>query len=581
MNTKIGIPLRLGHLPLVMDIFRRSGMRKIIDDAIGQDSRSDVSTSECIAVILCGVYTGAHSMWRLRDRLEAYDMKTIMQDATFDLNRYPEERLTKALDDIYKYNIDKLMTSIAVPLIYTYSIDMSFVNFDTTSLSMFGAYENDDPWSGLNGMPAPPKVTFGNSKAHRPDLKQIMYGMLVSSDGGIPLLGKALDGNASDAQAAAEFFHKVRELVIDPREVCCVSDCKGWSANVLKVIADSEMRMLSRLPKNHKLHKEIMEQPWNPTGKLELVPKAGKKNDPDIYTYQGFDVTEHLTANIINKDGSITKQALDIPARAIRIHSTALVRTKTSTRSRLHEKEKKDAIKKIRDWQDEVFKCQTDASRAALRRVEQSDWATLDLHAEAYHVDGPVTKGRGRPRNNPEPELICTNHWRVRYHVTPVSEQTTKERIFEQATFILIRTKNEGWQFSDESMIIKYKGQYHVEHGFSWFKSAAEINPVFLHTPHRISSLCFTYCLGLMIWNIIQRNVRKYLNDNNAGLPYHRNKPSKNITTRFLFELFPKVQTIPVENMGVKDKLLVGFDDWQQLATKALGTSFGAFNPIL
>ncbi|TVR16498.1 MAG: hypothetical protein EA401_01275 [Planctomycetota bacterium] len=103
-------------------------------------------------------------------------------------------------------------------------------------------------------------------------------------------------------------------------------------------------------------------------------------------------------------------------------------------------------------------------------------------------------------------------------------------------------------------------------------KSGAPIDPIYLHTEHRIAGLCFIYCLGLMIWNMIQRTVRAYLKDNQLGLPYHRNVPSDNITTRFLFELFPKVQTVPISSGGKTIHQLAGMEKWQKLACKALGT---------
>ena len=113
MDITIGTPQRLGHLPLVMDVYRRCGLSGVIDHAIGQDPRSHVSAAECVGVILSGVFVGAHSLWRLRERLEPYDMATVMQDATFDLERYPEERLAKALDDLYAFGLEKLMTGVA------------------------------------------------------------------------------------------------------------------------------------------------------------------------------------------------------------------------------------------------------------------------------------------------------------------------------------------------------------------------------------------------------------------------------------------------------------------------------------
>ena len=78
------IPQRLCHLPLVMDVLRRSQGTETIDHAIGQPVLSEVSTSEYVAVILAGAFVGAHSLWRIRERLVPYDTVTIMQDPHFD-----------------------------------------------------------------------------------------------------------------------------------------------------------------------------------------------------------------------------------------------------------------------------------------------------------------------------------------------------------------------------------------------------------------------------------------------------------------------------------------------------------------
>jgi transposase len=324
-----------------------------------------------------------------------------------------------------------------------------------------------------------------------------------------------------------------------------------------------------------------MAAPWQPTGRLEIVPKRQSRDEPDVYSFQGLDVTERLTLSEQQPDGTTVKKVLEIPARAIRVHSTALVRIKTSTRARLHEKEARQAQGKIREWHNEVFKCPTDAERAAQRRTGQNEWVTLNLHAEVIHREGPAKRGRGRPRQCPEPELAGKEHWRVRYTTSAVDQETTDRRLHEQATFILIRTRNKDWNMSDEDMIRRYKDQHHVEGGFAWLKSTAAINPLFLHTAHRIAALCFIYCLGLIIWNLIQRTVRNYLKQHNLGLPYHRGKPSPNITTRFLFELFPQVQTVPTTIDGKPSLTLVGFGDWQRLAAKALGTHEREFRPVM
>lgn len=85
----------------------------------------------------------------------------------------------------------------------------------------------------------------------------------------------------------------------------------------------------------------------------------------------------------------------------------------------------------------------------------------------------------------------------------------------------------------------------------------------------------------MLIWNLIQRTVRAHLAATGTGLPYHRNKPSPKITTRFLFELFPSAQTIAVvHDDGSREKRTLGIDHWQDKAIEALGMNRNAFNPV-
>ena len=568
-GSTIGAPMRLGHLPLVMGVFRNIRMGDIIDHAIGQHAKSDVSTGECVATILAGVFSGAHSLWRLRERLTPYDMRTVMQDATYDLDKFNEERLAKGLDDIYAFGTDKIMTAVAIQMIKAYDIGVDTFSFDTTSLSFFGAYEREDPWTLLPNMPPPPVVTYGHSKIRRPDLKQIMFGMLTSRDGGVPLMGKALDGNLSDSHAAAQFFGRIRELVADPSTVTCVGDSKAWCARVIAVTSKERMRLVSRLPRTRKLHATLMAEVWKPERVVEASQRPGKS--ADRYEIMGFDAVESFEFDEAQADGSVTQRTLKVPVRAVRVYSTALLRTKMATIDRLCSREEKAARKQILDWQDAAYACQTDAQRAADRHTSQADYSTLDITAVVVSHNGPSARGRGRPRQRPEPALAATKHWRVRYTAKPITKDQISLRLHEQASFVVIRTCHPGWEMTDTDLVMCYKGQYQIEHGFSWLKSNAEINPVFIHTPHRIAALCCVYCLGLMLWTIIQRTVRANLRTWKTGLPYHRNKPSANITTRFLFELFPSVSTVPLTTNGVTTAHLAGFTDIHDLACRAAG----------
>lgn len=578
---KIEVPRRLCHLPLVMDVLRRSKVLEVIDHAIGQHPLSAVSTGECVGVILAGVFVGAHSLWRIRDRLAPYDMATVMQDPDFDLERFTEERLAKALDDLHATGLDRLMSSLALEAIRQHGLDTRFLHFDTTTLSFHGAYEREGLGAVGDGIMPPPKITYGHSKAKRPDLKQVVFGTLVTADGGVPLLGKVLDGNMSDSVAAAEFFGRVRELVSDPREVCLVADSKGWCDRTLAVVEGAQLRLLSRLPRSERMHRDLMALPWTPE---QVIERPGRSAAAGVERYElmGRDVTRTITATVTQPDGTCATEERIIPARAVRIFSSALLKTKLATLGRLRERETKRAIAQIRDWQVIVYACAEDAQRAADRHRGQYDAVTHDLTATIERRDGRAKRGRGRPRRHQEPALHAAEHWRIRYVTTPVTDGVSAQRLHEQATFVLIRTRNPGWECSDAGMIDHYRQQYHCEHGFAWLKSGADINPMFIETPQRIAAMGLIYCVGLMTWNLIQRTVRAHLTATKTGLPYHRNKPSAKITTRFLFELFPCVQTLVVDfGNNRREKQTLGLEHWQVKAMEALGTKPDAFKPVM
>lgn len=136
-------PQRLGHLPVVADVIRRMGIADLIDQAAPPDPRSKVSNGECVTLILLGVFAGEQSLWRLGDRLSAYDMPTIMNDSGFSLSEFHDNRLGKMLDALWEAGIERLMTDTALRVIESFSLDTRWQSFDTTSLSFYGAYETE------------------------------------------------------------------------------------------------------------------------------------------------------------------------------------------------------------------------------------------------------------------------------------------------------------------------------------------------------------------------------------------------------------------------------------------------------
>ena len=58
-----------------------------------------------------------------------------------------------------------------------------------------------------------------------------------------------------------------------------------------------------------------------------------------------------------------------------------------------------------------------------------------------------------------------------------------------------------------------------MEPGFRWIKNPAAITPVWLEKPERIAALAMLTVLGLLVYSIIQRQVRLYLRVQDQQVP--------------------------------------------------------------
>src|SRR5260370_701415 len=113
-----------------------------------------------------------------------------------------------------------LLSELAVAVCAQEGIAQRFNHLDTPSFSLTGDYIPDSDEHAI-------AITYGYSKDHRPDLKQAVLELMVSQDGGVPLLCKSWDGNTSDTQVFQERAQALMEtLKHSPSPRHLVADCK-------------------------------------------------------------------------------------------------------------------------------------------------------------------------------------------------------------------------------------------------------------------------------------------------------------------------------------------------------------------
>ena len=134
---------------------------------------------------------------------------------------------------------------------------------DSTTVSFFGAYDMAQAGGHFRGKPTR-AITYGHSKARRPDLKQLLYVLTLSEDGGVPVHMVTHNGNMADDQTHIETWNLLCELVGGP-DFLYVADCKLASQDNLRHIHQRGGRFVTVLPATYKedglFRRQLREQP--------------------------------------------------------------------------------------------------------------------------------------------------------------------------------------------------------------------------------------------------------------------------------------------------------------------------------
>ena len=101
-------------------------------------------------------------------------------------------------------------------------------------------------------------------------------------------------------------------------------------------------------------------------------------------------------------------------------------------------------------------------------------------------------------------------------------------------------------QYSSYDILRAYKDQYGIEQNFGFLKNTPIVNAIFLKKAERIEVLALILLLSLLIWRLIEYNMRRYAKENDRDLPgWKRRRTDKPtafmLMTRFQYLLILKI----------------------------------------
>lgn len=233
----------MDHHGLVAAVCQDLKIAEKIDDRLKhQDPRRIVSAgTAAVAMILNGLGFTNRRLYLTPQFFESKPIERLLEGDILP-KHLDDHALGKALDEISAYGSSQLFGEVAFEIAFENNLLGSLAHLDSTSMSVEGEYEQGSEENII-------KLTYGHSKDHRPDLKQVVMSLVVSGTGAIPIWMEPQNGNNSDKKSFHETIKKVRAFQKQLKhcpEFKWVADSALYSAD--KLLKQTDYLWLSRVP---------------------------------------------------------------------------------------------------------------------------------------------------------------------------------------------------------------------------------------------------------------------------------------------------------------------------------------------
>jgi transposase len=438
---------------------------------VALDSLADHAESLCI--LTANIICDNKPLYKVKEWLSNYSDGIV--DEPLEANLFNDDRLARALSALFDADRHSLMTEVSCNAIRVHGLLTDEIHNDSTSITFIGDYKNPDP--------AAVKLKHGHNKDFRPDCKQVVFGLNITSDGHVPLSYKLFDGNTNDDVTHIPNWNGLRTL-LEKEDFIYVADCKLCSHKNLTHIAQNNGFFITIVPKDRKEVKQFLKQLKN--NDLEFkdayqVESSRKKGKFNIFKTYEADRTKNGFRIIWVHSSS--KQEDDRERRQKKVDKAIVALEELSPKlNAYHLKTKKE----IRAAVDSICK-----------GIKQ--FLDVKILTERKQIKVKVSPGR------PSLESVYKNKWEFKHRIQwELNKQALAEASKTDGLFPLItNTALEACE-----VLKKYKSQPFLEKRMYTKKTVLQVAPVFLKKEKRIEAILFLYFVALMIVSLIERKIR-------------------------------------------------------------------------
>jgi transposase len=468
--------LRVGALPILNCMIERMGLAEELALALKNPGYADA-----LLALIKNVLVDRDALYAVGEWVALYDAGLVAH------GKIGDDKIGRALDRLFAVDRATLQTRIILAVMSGFDLKMGQIHNDTTSITTYGAYDRQNPKAT--------QLKRGHSKDHRPDLKQLVYSLCVTSDGAVPVHFKVYDGNQTDDGIHLETWNRLRSLLQHPRFIY-VADSKLCTEKNLRAIDREHGFFVTVVPKTRSEVAKFSEAVI--AGDVRWDEILRKRADRDE---KAFDVIECAVGPYHLREGF------------------TLHWFRSSQKKKRDERDRNERIERTRERLEtlDLQRMRGPKTDAAIRkRVSEilaqhhaEEWIAVDIKWDAVEKFKAIN--RGKPTADTPFRRIIQRVPRL--HISIEAENIARSAAMDGIFPLTTNTKDNP---VDVYKIYKYQPKIEKRHAL--LKSTLDVAPVWLKKNTRIEALMFLEYIAQIIAALIERDLRQRMVEKNIEL---------------------------------------------------------------
>jgi transposase len=519
----------VGALPLIDRIAKRMKLREILAAFIPGHGNDLVSPSDTLLLLIYNLAIGKSPLYELDQWCAGMDLQRIgiaLQKSKPGI--FNDDRFGKALDKLFDADRASLMTSLVTSYVSAFDVDLKEIHNDSTTVKAFGRMEGRT----VTGF----ELKKGHSKDHRPDLKQLVYTLTISADGGVPIHHHCYPGNYTDDKTHVDTWKIIRKIT-GRNDFLYVADTKVCTDGQLYSIVDKNGgRVITIIPET-----------WAEVGQFKKELRRAPKAKSIIWRrFKPNSETETEYFSVFKGTYTTTKRSYRIhwiysseKRKRDRIAREASLEKAEGELNALNARLNTRKLKTPRE-----ILCATDE---ILVRCGIKNLLKTELLAKVQKSRRQQGKGR------PSKETVYTTFTNTVY---TIAWHRDREAIAQEARldgiFPLLSTDA---SLKAVEVLKAYKYQPRLEKRFSQFKSIHNAAPLLFKKIERIEANMFAFFIALALQALLEREIRANMNIEQVEklYIYPEDRECKRPTTSIIFDRFSQLSRYVVSGKNSPD----------------------------